>query len=379
MLKLDMYGQNDGTTVPNVVLTGTPGVDQTTLTNAGYLGGKVMAMVGTYSADGFPLIAPCDAYTMNPYGLLANGPGEFAGAIGPSGSKKAPIFRAMLKGRVDSQAYAGSGFVAGHPIYCGAGVNSGLMVATAPIIPLALTNPSVVLAQVAAVSTATFTFNAAADTLFGNFVVGLGARTLITNPTPTVPTALVPATATYTFAAAGDTVIGSFVINIAAVGAVTTVIPARTTLGGAVTLLNTAGNLPAGVTASVSGASIVFTGIVGTGNTLTVSATAVYDVVTTTTTIAIPDDTTLPAAVLLLNALPAAGGLSTGVVATNPGAGATIVLTGSPVGIGNDLVITGTSLFDVKATGGVAVPPIGICMAPPSATNSFFLQFASLL
>ena len=379
MLKLDLYGQNDGTTVPNVVLTGNPGVDQTTLTNAGYLGGKVMALVGTYSAGGSPLIAPCDAYTMNPYGLLANGPGEFAGAIGPSGSKKAPVFRAMLKGGVDSQAYTGSGFVAGQPIYCGGGVNAGFMVATAPIIPLALTNPSVVLATSGAVSTATFTFNAAADTLFGNFVVGLGARTLVTNPTPTVPSSSVPATATFVFAGAGDTAIGSFVVNIASVGAVTTVVPVGTTLGGIVTLLNTSGNLPAGVTASAVGATIVLTGIVGTGNTLTVSATAVYDVVTTTTTVAIPENTTLPAAVLLLNALPAAGGLPTGVVATNPGAGATIVLTGSPVGVGNNLFITGTSLFDVKATGGVAVPPIGLCMAPPSATNSSFLQFASLL
>jgi hypothetical protein len=271
MLKLDMYGQNDGTTVPNVVLTGTPGVDQTTLTNAGYLGGKVMAMVGTYSADGFPLIAPCDAYTMNPYGLLANGPGEFAGAIGPAGSKKAPVFRAMLKGRVDNQAYAGSGFTAGAPIYCGAGANAGFMVATAPIIP-----------------------------------VVQGAPTIV----PPDNTSVV-STATFTFAHAGDTIFGSFVVSYASGTATTTVIP---------------------------------------------------------------EGTTLPAAVILLNA-----GLPAGVVATNPGAGATIVLTGAGFATADTIVVTGTSLFDVKASGGVAVPPIGICLAPPSATNSFFLQFASLL
>jgi hypothetical protein len=270
MLKLDLYGQNDGTTVPNVVLTGTPGVDQTTLTNAGYLGGKVMAMVGTYSADGFPLIAPCDAYTMNPYGLLANGPGEFAGAIGPSGSKKAPVFRAMLKGRVDSQAYAGTGFAAGSPIYCGAGANAGFMVATAPIIPVAVTPTGPSTSTNIAGSVATYTFNAAGDTIFGNFTVGIGV-----SGTPT-----------------------------------TTVIPEGSTLAAALVLL-TAG-LPATVVPSVVSNTIVLTG---------------------------PDG---------------AAGSTT-------------------------LVLTGSSVFDVKATGGVAVPPIGICMAPPSATNSFFLQFASLL
>jgi len=271
MLKLDMYGQNDGTTVPNVVLTGTPGVDQTTLTNAGYLGGKVMAMVGTYSADGFPLIAPCDAYPMNPYGLLANGPGEFAGAIGPSGSKKAPIFRAMLKGGVDSQAYSTTpgAFVAGQPIFCGAGAYAGLMVAVAPIIPVAVTPTGPSASTNIAGSVATYTFNGAGDTIFGNFTVGIGV-----SGTPT-----------------------------------TTVIPEGSTLAAALVLL-TAG-LPATVVPTVVSNTIVLTG---------------------------PDG---------------AAGSAT-------------------------LVLTGSSVFDVKATG-VAVPPIGLCIVPPSATNSFFLQFGSLL
>lgn len=131
MLKLDYYGQNDGTTVPNVPLTGDPGTDQLTLNNAGFLGGRIMAVVGTYS-DGSALIAPCNAATMVPYGTLINGPGEFAGAIGPSGSKKAPIVRALWKGQVDTQAYKladQASFTIGGPVYCGAGADAGLYVA----------------------------------------------------------------------------------------------------------------------------------------------------------------------------------------------------------------------------------------------------------
>jgi hypothetical protein len=126
MLKLDYYGQNDGTTVPNVTLTGDPGTDQLTLTNAGYLGGKIMAVVGTYS-DGSALIAPCDGNTMWPYGTLINGPGEFAGAIGPSGSKKAPVVRSMWKGSVDTQAYDSTqNYVVGTNLYAGTSTKAGL-------------------------------------------------------------------------------------------------------------------------------------------------------------------------------------------------------------------------------------------------------------
>lgn len=132
MLKLDYYGQNDGTTVPNVTLTGDPGTDQLTLTNAGYLGGKIMAVVGTYS-DGSALIAPCDGNTMSPYGTLINGPGEFAGAIGPSGSKKAPVVRSMWKGSVDNQAYdTTKTYVVGTPLYAGTSGATGLYTNATP-------------------------------------------------------------------------------------------------------------------------------------------------------------------------------------------------------------------------------------------------------
>jgi hypothetical protein len=235
-LVLEYYGQNVGNTVPNVTLTGNPGVDQQTLTNAGYLGGKVMAIVGK-DITGAPRIAPCDAYTMQPFGLLANGPGEFSGAIGPSGSKKAPVFRAMLKGSVDSQAYTGSGFVAGKPVFCGTGTNAGFIVSSDVVAPVA-----------------------------------------VANPTPVAPVnGVSAATATFTFHASGDTIFGEVTASYASGAATTTTIPEGTTLAGAVTLL-TAG-LPSGITASTTGATIVLTGAGNaTADTISVTGSALNDV-----------------------------------------------------------------------------------------------------
>lgn len=130
-LKLDYYGQNDGTTVPDVTLTGDPGTDQATLIAAGYLGGKIMCIVtaplfATQIANS-PVIAPCDADVLDsvsnsgiPYGALINGPGEFSGAIGPSGSRKAPIVRGLWRGNVNFEAYdAAATFLQGGYVYCG--------------------------------------------------------------------------------------------------------------------------------------------------------------------------------------------------------------------------------------------------------------------
>ena len=126
MLKLDYYGSNDGTTVPDAVLTGDPGTDQTTLTNAGFLGGRLMAIeavaVNQPEVAGAPVIVPFDGdSTQPPYGALLNGPGEFAGAIGPSGSRKAPIVRALWRGSLSSESYATSdaGFTMGQYVYGG--------------------------------------------------------------------------------------------------------------------------------------------------------------------------------------------------------------------------------------------------------------------
>jgi len=119
-LKLIYYGQNDGTTVPDVTLTGDPGVDQGVLTTAGYLGGIIVALKTSATAGRGVVIVPCDTDTMIPYATLLNGPGEFSGAIGPSGSKKAPVVRALWQGLVDAQAYdASATFTVGAYVYCG--------------------------------------------------------------------------------------------------------------------------------------------------------------------------------------------------------------------------------------------------------------------
>ena len=145
MKDLGYYGQNDSVNcTPAVALTGDPGTDQQTLTSAGYLGGVIVAITGTtsgYAGNGYTYviqptyepafggignIVPCDRKSSSsvgnkPFATLLNGPGEFSGAIGPSGSKKAPVVRAMWQGNVDSQGYGGTitNFVLGQYLYCG--------------------------------------------------------------------------------------------------------------------------------------------------------------------------------------------------------------------------------------------------------------------
>lgn len=158
-LKLTYYGQNDSVNAtPAVTLTGDPGTDQQTLTAAGYLGGIIVSLlssvsgyVGYTGAAGTAYtytvqsanepafgtignIVPCDTASTAgniPFATLLNGPGEFAGAIGPAGSKKAPVVRAMWQGNVDSQAYDTgniASFTVGQYVYCGCSTydNTGL-------------------------------------------------------------------------------------------------------------------------------------------------------------------------------------------------------------------------------------------------------------
>ena len=147
-LKLVYYGQNDSVNcTPDVTLTGDPSTDQATLTAAGYLGGKIMSISKAFNLTaGTTVIVPCDAsataYTGTqyasgalatgtyiefyanpvPFATLLNGPGEFSGAIGPSGSKKAPVVRALWQGNVNSEGYDTVNtptFVVGGLLYCG--------------------------------------------------------------------------------------------------------------------------------------------------------------------------------------------------------------------------------------------------------------------
>jgi len=142
-LKLHYYGQNDSVNcTPNVALTGEPGVDIATLTAAGYLGGIIVGLVipgagvfpGEPAFGAIGAIKPCDTdasatdatVPSYPFGTLLNGPGEFAGAIGPSGSKKAPVVRAMWQGNINNEAYDPLAvFLLGKPLYCGSGAQAG--------------------------------------------------------------------------------------------------------------------------------------------------------------------------------------------------------------------------------------------------------------
>ena len=133
-----------------MVLTGDPGTDQFTLDNAGFYGGKIMALItpsaGVYTNQpafgAIGAIAPCDsdaaqdgAHASYPYGTLLNdSANEFSGAIGASGSKRAPVVRAMWSGNVSNTSFtsgasvsiydSGATFLLGQPIYCGGAANT---------------------------------------------------------------------------------------------------------------------------------------------------------------------------------------------------------------------------------------------------------------
>ena len=157
-IKLKYYGQNDGSTVPDVALVGDPGTDQLTLTNAGYLGGRIVALKNSATAGRGLVIVPCDASVAGeiPYGVLLNGPGEFAGAIGPSGSGKAPVVRALFQGYVDSQAFVANPtapYTLGGYLYCGVGASAGLYTADKPVGANAYTAPVAICTQLPTGST----------------------------------------------------------------------------------------------------------------------------------------------------------------------------------------------------------------------------------
>jgi hypothetical protein len=152
-LKLTYYGQNDSVNcTPAVFLTGDPGTDQQTLTSAGYLGGVIVAIIDSSATLTAPLafqpsyepamgsignIVPVDTDAASPsygasegnvpFATLLNGPGEFAGAIGPSGSRKAPVVRALWQGNVDFQGYdANANFALGQYAYAGGNTKSNV-------------------------------------------------------------------------------------------------------------------------------------------------------------------------------------------------------------------------------------------------------------
>ena len=97
------------------------GSDQQTLTSAGYLGGVIVALIDSAATLTAPIayqsayepafgsignIVPCDTGAGSygaegnvPFATLLNGSGEFAGAIGPSGSTKSSCCPRTLAGQ----------------------------------------------------------------------------------------------------------------------------------------------------------------------------------------------------------------------------------------------------------------------------------------
>jgi hypothetical protein len=121
-VKVFYYGQNVGNTVPDVILTGNPALDQPALATAGYLGGRIMAIAASANLPGgVPVIVPCNTDILSiPFGTLLNDPGEFSGSIGPSGSGKAPVVRALWFGAVDSVAFDTTDtYALGGQLFCG--------------------------------------------------------------------------------------------------------------------------------------------------------------------------------------------------------------------------------------------------------------------
>jgi hypothetical protein len=122
-LKVFYYGQNIGTTVPDVILTGNPAIDQPALAAAGYMGGTIVCIKPSVNLPGsVPVVVPCngDTATYPPFATLINDPGEFAGSIGPSGSGKTPCVRALWFGAVDSVSFDSTDtYTLGGYLYCG--------------------------------------------------------------------------------------------------------------------------------------------------------------------------------------------------------------------------------------------------------------------
>ena len=122
-LELLYYGQNDGTTIPDLAMTGDPGFDNAQLTSANYLSGRIMSIKhGSDTSKGL-IIHPFDPATMAnevPYGTLLLGAGQFSSSITPSGSGKTPVVRAFAKFNVPTGA-----FVSGDPFAVGAYLYTG--------------------------------------------------------------------------------------------------------------------------------------------------------------------------------------------------------------------------------------------------------------
>lgn len=134
-LKFRYQTQQVGDTVPDVVLTGDPAVDQVTLRAAGYAAGKIMSLIQSATPGRGAVIVPMDGLGANGQlaaGTLINGCGNYAESIGPSGSRKMPITRAMpvfelTNDPIESACFEAApttAYAIGLPLYCGDGTTA---------------------------------------------------------------------------------------------------------------------------------------------------------------------------------------------------------------------------------------------------------------
>lgn len=133
-MEFEYYGQNDGTTAPDVALSGDPAVDQPVLKAAGYYGGKIMSIKTSATAGRGVVVVPCNGASELPYGVLINGAGNYAESIGPSGSKKTPVVRAFAKIKLSNEGTTNLvyettptiAYAVGLPLYAGDGTTAAL-------------------------------------------------------------------------------------------------------------------------------------------------------------------------------------------------------------------------------------------------------------
>ena len=134
-LKFRYQSQQVGDTVPDVVITGDPAIDQVVIRAAGYAAGKIMSLMQSATPGRGTVIVPMDGLGASgnlAAGTLINGAGNYAESIGPSGSRKMPITRAMPIfeltnepiGSVCFEAAPTIAYAPGLPLYCGDGTTA---------------------------------------------------------------------------------------------------------------------------------------------------------------------------------------------------------------------------------------------------------------
>lgn len=136
-LKFRYPGQQVGDVAPDVAITHDPALDRVALRAAGYAAGKIMTLKKSATAGRGAVIVPMNGAAASgnlAYGTLINGCGNEAESIGPSGSGKMPVVRAMPIFDLTNDPIEDPCFEAtptttydiGLPLYCGDGTTAPL-------------------------------------------------------------------------------------------------------------------------------------------------------------------------------------------------------------------------------------------------------------